>query len=66
MSSNLLLVCRSRRVVPFLLNFSMYGRGGRQLEINIPLQQICAKRKEGGYNRRGRNVKRVWYWINVN
>ena len=42
MSSNLPLVCRSRR-----------GRGGRKLEINIPPQQIHANSKgeliiEGG------------------
>ena len=36
MSSNLPLVRWSHRVLPFLLKFSMYGRGGRKLEINIP------------------------------
>ena len=43
MSSNLPLVRRSRRVLPFLLciiKFSMYGQGGLKLEINIPPQQI--------------------------
>ena len=47
MSSNLPLVCRSRR-----------GRGGRKLEINIPPQQIHANSKGGGaYKRRGHNVE---------
>ena len=50
MSSNLPLVRRSRRVLPFL--FSMYGRGGRKLEINIHPQQIYVNSKglinEGG------------------
>ena len=45
MSSNIPLIRRSRRVLPFLLNFSMYGGGGRKLEINIPLQQIYANSK---------------------
>ena len=40
MSSNLPLVHRSRRVLP-------YGRGGRKLEINIPPQQIYANSKGG-------------------
>ena len=43
MSSNLPLVCRSNRV----LKFSMYGRGGHKLEINIPLQQNFANSKGG-------------------
>ena len=42
-SSNLPLVRRSHRVLPF----SMYGQGGRKLEINIP-QQIYANSKWGG------------------
>ena len=46
-SSNLPLICRSHRVLPFLL---MYGRRGRKF---IPLQQIYANSKgrliiEGG------------------
>ena len=40
MSSNLPLVRRSRRVLP-------YGWGGRKLEINIPPQQIYANSKRG-------------------
>ena len=58
MSSNLPLVRRSRRVLPFL--FSMYGRGGRKWKINIPPQQIYANSKggrRGAYKRRGRNVE---------
>ena len=56
MSSNLPLVCRSRRVLPFL--FSMYGRGGRKWKINLPQRQIYANSKGGGaYKGRGRNVE---------
>ena len=40
MSFNLPVVRLSRRVLP-------YGRGGRKLEINIPLQQIYANSKGG-------------------
>ena len=47
MSSNLPLVRRSRRVVPFLLYFPCMAEGGRKLEINIPSQQIHPKRKGG-------------------
>ena len=46
MSSNLPFV----RVLPFLwcvTKFSMYGRGGHKLEINIPPQQISANSKGG-------------------
>ena len=58
MSSNLPLVRRSCRVLPFLLDFPC-GRGGHKLEINIrvPPKQIYAKSKGGAYNRRGRNVE---------
>ena len=52
MSSNLPLVCRSRRVLP-------YGRGEHKLEINIPPQQIYANSKGEAYNRRGRKLKGV-------
>ena len=48
MSSNLPLVHRSRRVLPFFIKFSIYGRGGHKLEINIPPQQIDANSKGGG------------------
>ena len=48
MSSNLPLIRRSRRVLLLILiNFSMYGRGGHKLEINIPPQQIYANSKGG-------------------
>ena len=30
-----------------LIKFSMYGQGGRKLEINMPLQQIYANSKGG-------------------
>ena len=43
--SNLPLIDQSRRVVPFLLIFPRMAEGWRKLEINIPLQQIRAKRK---------------------
>ena len=49
MSSNLPLVRRSRRVLPW--------SGGLKLEINIPSQQIRAKWKGGAYKRRGRNIE---------
>ena len=55
MSSNLPLVHRSRRVLPWL-----GGGGGLKLEINIPSQRIRAKWKGGGggaYKRRGRNIE---------
>ena len=45
MSSNLPLVCRSRRVLPW--------SGGLKLEINIPLQRIRAKWKGGLINEGG-------------
>ena len=51
--SNLPIICRSGRVLPR----SGGGEGGRKLEINIPLQRICAKRKGGAYKRRGRNIE---------
>ena len=52
MSSNLPLVRRSRKVLP-------YDREGHKLEINIPRQQIYANSKGGGgaYNQRGHNVE---------
>ena len=56
MSSNLPLVCQSRRVLPFLLyiiKFSMYGQGGHKLEINTPPQQIFANSKWGLIIERG-------------
>ena len=31
-----------------LIKFSMYGRGGRKLKINIPPQKIYANSKGGG------------------
>ena len=58
MSSYLPLVCRDIDCKPHnlwlgsqsssvLIEFSMYGRGGHKLEINIPLQQIYANSKGG-------------------
>ena len=47
MSSNLPLVRRSRRVLPWL------GGGGLKLEINIPSQRIRAKWKGGLINEGG-------------
>ena len=46
MISNLPLVRRSRRVLP-------WSGGGLKLEINIPLQQIRVKRKGGLINEGG-------------
>ena len=53
MSSNLPLIRRSRRVLPWLRG------GGLKLEINIPSQQIHAKQKGGGgeVKQRGRNIE---------
>ena len=45
MSSNLPLVCRSRRVLPW--------SGGLKLKINIPSQRIRAKWKRGLINEGG-------------
>ena len=45
-SSNLPLIRRSRKVLPFLLNFQVC-EGGRKLEVNIPPQQIYIKSKGG-------------------
>ena len=42
-SSNHPFVHQSHRVI----KFSMYGQGGRKLEINVPLQQIYANSKGG-------------------
>ena len=51
MSSNIPFTRQSRRILPFLLNFSGMvgeeGGKGRKLEINIPPQQIYAKSKGG-------------------
>ena len=48
MSSNLPLIHRSYRVLPFVINFpAMYGQGGHKLEINISPQQIYANSKGG-------------------
>ena len=44
MSSNLPLICRSCRVLPFLLNWPR----GHKLEINIPPQQIFTNSERGG------------------
>ena len=67
MSSNLPLVRRSHRVLPFLLciiKFSIYGQGGHKLEINIPPQQIFANSKGGGaYNQRGREYIQLFWTI---
>ena len=57
MSSNLPLVHRSHRVLPFFIKFSIYGRGGRKLETKILPQQIDANSNGGAYNQMGRNVE---------
>ena len=47
MSSNILFVRHSCRVLPFLLNFSgIVWRGGGKLEINLLPQKIYARSKE--------------------
>ena len=59
MSSNLPLVRRSCRVLPFLLNFLCMAKGCKlEINIHVPSQQIYANSKGGGLIiERGQNVK---------
>ena len=52
LSSNLPLVHRSRRILPWCI-YTLSDGGGLKLEINIPLQRICAKWKGGLINEGG-------------